>query len=393
MYKALQWYEHRFPFRATCDASKQIHSVRFFNFADWGGDALARAEEVNRPEHHYVIVGVGGLGQALVAQLTRRFRRHAGREAGKRIFFTLVDHNALEQAAQLVNDYPALVDTWHLSPQVVDVGSAAYAAANFLDLPGLPEHSKAFVCFADDGLNLLAGLGLRRALIERNRSMDVVLRVAKNEGLLLELPGKSRTSEDAGEGDAAPPPGNASLSMLKTFHIFDRVFEEDFEQKGLSEQIAIALHSAYCKSLDTTANPTPHTSPMKRPALTGWEVLPERYRESSRDQAESIQNALAQLDKPRRIVTRKPGQSPGHSAALSPEELEQLAEMEHGRWRSSKEADGWQYAKERDEIRKFHPNILAWPDLDSGTQNIDRDMIKKWMGVLEEVGLDIQQSL
>src|SRR4029077_4909416 len=71
------------------------------------------------------------------------------------------------------------------------------------------------------------------------------------------------------------------------------------------------------------------------PAAVQWERLAERYKESTRAQADHIAIAVGALGY--RIV---PGAA---KIELVPEELDSLAEIEHWRWCVERKAAGWSH--------------------------------------------------
>jgi hypothetical protein len=53
----------------------------------------------------------------------------------------------------------------------------------------------------------------------------------------------------------------------------------------------------------------------------------------------------------------------------------QLAETEHRRWMATKYYNGWTYNKNRNKDRKQHNNLIAFNQLDQGTQDYDLKQI------------------
>lgn len=362
LYKVLQWYEF---IRRARNAG---NSVRIFNLADWGAEHLVRCETVPTDVPHYLVVGAGGLGQALVTGLTRKWMRKATPAPGERITFTLLDRDAYEQKALLEMDHGPYEAVWKLIPHAMDIRTAAFSTGAYLEQSDAPEITKVFVCLGNDGLSLLASLEIKRLLVSLGKSVPIVARVAENEGLLW--------------ADYMADPHTAN--QLDPYRILEVVMTKDLEHACATEPIAIALHNAYLMNR-TKARAGAVAAGNKLevgPAEVPWEILPEEYRESSRAQAASVEDALAALPNPRDIVICHEGQTAPSASPLTGDEIEFLAEREHDRWMAEKIAQGWTYAPMRDNDAKHHNNLLPWSELDEAAQQIDRDMVSEWTGAL-----------
>jgi predicted AAA+ superfamily ATPase len=71
--------------------------------------------------------------------------------------------------------------------------------------------------------------------------------------------------------------------------------------------------------------------------------LPGDLQESNLAQADDIAAKLARTG-----CTVTTAEAPGQPAALSDEEVELLAEAEHGRWNAGRLLTGWTWAERRD---------------------------------------------
>jgi hypothetical protein len=72
---------------------------------------------------------------------------------------------------------------------------------------------------------------------------------------------------------------------------------------------------------------------------------------------------------------------------LTAEQIEIMAEMEHGRWCVEKLLDGWRLAEVKDEDRKRHPDLIGWEDLDETTRDKDRHYARRVPALLKAQGL------
>jgi hypothetical protein len=73
-------------------------------------------------------------------------------------------------------------------------------------------------------------------------------------------------------------------------------------------------------------------------------------------------------------------------------EVEIMAEMEHGRWVVERLQDGWKWAPERDVSKKTSPYLVPWSDLPEEVKEWDRDTTRKIPQFLATVGMEIQRE-
>ena len=73
---------------------------------------------------------------------------------------------------------------------------------------------------------------------------------------------------------------------------------------------------------------------------------------------------------------------------LSHDQIEKMAEMEHGRWCVNKFLDGWHLGPRNDEA-KTHPDLLPWDKLDEPTKDKDRGYARRVPGMLDDKGMVI----
>jgi hypothetical protein len=71
---------------------------------------------------------------------------------------------------------------------------------------------------------------------------------------------------------------------------------------------------------------------------------------------------------------------------FSPEEVEIMAEHEHGRWNVERLLDGWKWGPIKDVANKISPYIIPWSGLPEEIKEYDRDVARQIPHVLEEVG-------
>jgi len=108
--------------------------------------------------------------------------------------------------------------------------------------------------------------------------------------------------------------------------------------------------------------------------LHPWSALRDTYKRANRRAVEHLDSKLASLglhkiDSPS-LVERL-----SHSLR-NDIEMEQLATLEHNSWRIERELDGWQYAQERDNVKKLHPDLKPYQELEDATKEFDREQIR-----------------
>lgn len=107
------------------------------------------------------------------------------------------------------------------------------------------------------------------------------------------------------------------------------------------------------------------TDVQRAASLNPWESLPETYRNANRravDQMRVLKSAKNHL-------MLKHGE-------IGTAEIEVLAALEHDAWRIDRELDGWQYADQRNNHRKEHPDLIPYAQLADHIQEYDRAKVR-----------------
>jgi hypothetical protein len=191
-----------------------------------------------------------------------------------------------------------------------------------------PAPQTAYVCYGSDARSLASAIALARQL----PGTRVVLCTALETG----LPALLR----AGGPDA---PEN-----LSCFGLLNVACQPALLLEPALDDLARALHEDHRRRRPA--------DPANR-ALRPWEELPTEFRESSRRQAEAV---LACLH------AGGWGVAPGVAAgcfAFREDEANELARVEHERWRRERERAGWSYGAERDDEKKLNPYLVPWEKL------------------------------
>jgi hypothetical protein len=325
-------------------------------------DPRFRHPDARPPYGHVLVVGIGQMGESLIAHLGRWWRRHAPPASG-RVHISLVDRLATAKQDRLRARYPWLEEVAELRPIDADVTSAGFETGAFLDQPGAPDI--AYVCLDDDALSLRVGLLL--SLRTRKNETQIVVRMSRHAGLA-RLIGPTR-------------PG---AENLKPFGLLETACTHEAMLGGLTEIVAKLIHRNYVRDEEAKG-----MTPAQNESMVPWDELPEDLKDTNRDQARFVGDQLRSIGC--HLVPL------GHADTLNfefhPDEIERLAEQEHKRWMEGKKRMGWTQGPTRDNERKIHPDMLPWGDagLSESTKNKDRSTVRALPGYLEEVGYAIER--
>jgi ppGpp synthetase/RelA/SpoT-type nucleotidyltranferase len=120
------------------------------------------------------------------------------------------------------------------------------------------------------------------------------------------------------------------------------------------------------------------------PAMMPWESLREDLKHSNREQAAYIEETLGRAGYGVRQLKGKIG-----SRKLAAEDVEIMAEMEHGRWVVERLRSGWRYGSKRNPANRISPFIRPWSELPEDVKNWDRNAVRNFPRVLAKAGLEI----
>jgi TrkA-N domain len=304
-----------------------------------------------------MVIGLGELGQAVVNELLHRWQGHF-RLTGEPLRLSLVD----EDAPRIWALMKAHGRFRHESCEVRLVPVASRPLRNStLARPVAPDWwtspERAFVCVTDIGEALAIGLGI--VGIGRFGDTRVTVCVDRYGDELREV----------FQGLSGIPVGRLSV-----FSARDAAWTPSFIRDGVAiERIARSLHQRYIEKRLTEGDIDD-----RRGTLCTWERLPERYRESNRDQARHIGRKLDLIGCYLLPVVDEDG---GLSFDMTPDEVEGLARAEHVRWmaeRAREEAD--------------HPDMVGWDLLPEPAREKDRVFARAIPDVLADIGFRVMRK-
>ncbi len=122
--------------------------------------------------------------------------------------------------------------------------------------------------------------------------------------------------------------------------------------------------------------------------LLPWEDLSPNLRHSNLHQAAYSAVVLEECGFLVRPMTEPDsGQEP--RVTFSEQEVEELAEREHGRWNAERLNDGWRFGSKKDVVRKISPHLVPWAQLPEEIREYDRQAVREWPHILAIAGWHI----
>jgi hypothetical protein len=123
------------------------------------------------------------------------------------------------------------------------------------------------------------------------------------------------------------------------------------------------------------------------PAMVEWEKLPADLRESNAQQADHIFWKLRQIN----CTCEKADCGDPVLLEFTPDEVEFLAEIEHGRWNAERLLEGWTWGEKKDRARKTSPYLTSWTALPEEIKEWDRKTVRKIPAFLAKFGLEVRR--
>jgi hypothetical protein len=144
------------------------------------------------------------------------------------------------------------------------------------------------------------------------------------------------------------------------------------------EELARFVHSQY-----RVAQLKPNRKLIDDPALVHWDRLPAALKESDYAQVDDIPNKLA-------IVGLKLIEG-GRPLVLTDEQIEHLAEVEHGRYNVERLTAGWRLG-DRHIRRLTSPHLKPWKSLTYDIQEYDREAVRNIGTALLDLGWGVTDA-
>lgn len=190
--------------------------------------------------------------------------------------------------------------------------------------------------------------------------------------------------------DQAALPSPTQLKLHVDSEEFIRLVLRDALFGAAREQLGRRIHEQYLANEEARCKKEGRPFPdPEKPAHKPWTELAEDYQESSRRQADYIPVIL---DVAGYDFCRAPEGAEIHNEfdqETLKTKLDLMAEMEHERWRTEKQQQGWVYGKPRDDANKRHPDLVPWDQLDEPTKDKDRNAVKAFPKLLADAGFQM----
>jgi ppGpp synthetase/RelA/SpoT-type nucleotidyltranferase len=143
------------------------------------------------------------------------------------------------------------------------------------------------------------------------------------------------------------------------------------------EEMAKAFHQKY---VEGSAKRLP-------PNMRPWDKLEATFQRANIEQAHY---SVAILEAAGFEVVAVAG-DPVIFNSFEPDEVKQMAILEHGRWNVERLRDGWRFGKPRDDDRKIHDCIVPWEGIEPDIQEYDLRAVRAFPEILAKAGLEVRR--
>ena len=293
-----------------------------------------------------VIMGFGRLGHAVLRDVARR---------------QLPGRSPLLSVQIRGSSQAAISDFLKVFP-VVGRSCSVTGDGNRSQRPARDEPTLILICLPDNDDALIAGLDAVHSL--NARSDRVVICMSDPSPFGKVLTGQKALLDDV-EG------------RLTVFEVIEEACVPRRIRQDLTDQLARAIHQAYVNSRVARGD-----SPQLNKSMRSWEELPEDLRRSNLAQAADIG---VKLDAIGCAVIPESASAPDF--ALTADEIQRLAQMEHQRWVKERQEQGTVYGPIRQGNQ--HPDLVDWQYLSEAAKDKDRDAIRELPAILRQAGFQI----
>lgn len=327
------------------------------------------------PTHPVVLIGAGRLGESILIRIARTwYMQH--RHDRARLPLIIVDTNAERIREGLLIQYPKISAVCDLVTLTLDVQSATFKRGELLKNPLLMNDFTAYICLDDDSLGLFCALTLHQFSSSRNSKF--IVRMDHNTSVATLI-----ADDQAGIGN---------IQRIYPVNLFELTANTSLILAGEEEILARAIHENYCRN-ERMKGQTEATNNL----IVSWDLLKtrteknsgidgEKYRQSNRRQANFIWTKLVLIGCDIGPIS---DWDTTFTFRFSSAEIEQLSRLEHERWMTEKQNDGWRYGTERNDAEKLHPSIMPYDQLSETEKEKDRDTIRQIPEILSLIDFQI----
>jgi hypothetical protein len=331
--------------------------LEIFNVFERGARTMLRvhpawkvAAQADPPSPHLLVVGLGRMGESLVAHVARDWYVEQ-RGTGRMLRVSIVDREVKAKLRSLAARYPQLPACCELAGHEIDVADVEFQKGSFLvNREGVCDLDIIYVCLRDAALGLQAALTMRQRL-GRDKPR-IVVRMQEGSGLA------SLLREDVAT--------RAPFRNVYPFGLLERTCTPTLVLDGTHEVLAQAVHEAYRQERRRQADQheqgqqdLAEESLGQDEALLPWELLPETLKESNRRQVDHIRDKLEAAGYGIEPLTD--WEAIFHE--FEREEVELMARLEHERFVEERTREGWVYGSKKDLKKKTSPDLRPWEEL------------------------------
>ena len=331
----------------------------FFNIDGLAARALFRTDPLDGDgagPPRLLVAGGTPMAKAIVVEAGRQWRTRRA-DPTARLHVDYMCDEARAQTAVLRRQYPFIDDAIDTTPYGREVPFAVLVSAQSYD--------RVFLCYPDEEESLRLALTTNQLWHSGSRSVTVPL----NE--LAEL-----TTAFHGRGDA--PLFDELNGALRLYPVVDAACDPDVIREDLIERLARLIHEHYLAGCRQRGDFMPAAS------MVDWSRLDEQRRLANRLQAADIGYKLQSIGCV--LIPRVAAAIP---FAFTDEEIEQLAEREHQRWKETQERQGWRLGREHDEDARRSPYFVDWQLLADDLRHKCRAAVWDLTVILADAGFDI----
>ncbi|CAO5189984.1 K+ transport system, NAD-binding component [Frankia sp. AiPs1] len=341
-----------------------------------------------------VVLGLSGLGRALVLELARRWSSYAGPN-GPLLTIAVSDPAATTQLAALRSREPALARiqlTAHDTPGgeltqavLTAAGSGRPDGPPRPDNPDGPDGSGrppefVYVCQDDEEQALLCGLDAAQLVNDRfGVGQSAIVVCTDRQRSLQEVFGQPTSSRQT---PSTPRPLLEDLQGgVRFFAVNDEALPIDLGDTDLIERFAQATHTRFLVSEQLRG-----AQLGSRRSMVPWDELPDDLRGSNRDQVAGFGEILRAQN-----LMLLPVGAADTDFAFTDAEIERLAPLEHERWLLERANQGFRLGPIRQESgsERRHPAMVDWRVLPDADRERDREVIRTMPSILAHAGLRI----
>jgi hypothetical protein len=199
-----------------------------------------------------------------------------------------------------------------------------------------------------------------------------------------EIPIVVQLAEEAGLATLLHTSALDSISNIKAFALLSQSCTPQILEEGVIEILARAIHEEYVRDQYSD----PNSPPEFNENLLPWEKLKEDSKESNRNHAEHMVARLRKFGY--EIIPLVDWETEDYT--FLPEEVEQMARMEHKRWCQERTRAGYKFTEgQKDLEKKLHPDLRPWHELNEVKKEMDYNFIRKTPRILAKAGFQIRK--